>query len=299
MTRVYVVGNSVADLTLSVRRSPRPGESVLAESISRTPGGKGLNQAVAARRAGADVAFVSAIGTDATGIEIEAALSGEHFSDLRLLKLPLATDVSILTVTADGENSIVTTVGCTQASSAIEVTNCLRDLRLGDYVLLQGNLSSDSTNAIVDFARACGSKVVVNAAPWHWEGTRILEKCEGVIANEGEIRDISGMREAGPAASWLQSRGPAWVIVTLGARGCLLASKDGITFFEGKPAKAKDTSGAGDVFSGVLVASIALGNSLEEGIDAAQRAASLTVERAGTYTAIPSVAELNDIVNQE
>ncbi|MFM0736355.1 ribokinase [Paraburkholderia xenovorans] len=296
MTRVYVVGNSVADLTLSVRRSPRPGESVLADSIARAPGGKGLNQAVAARRAGADVAFVSAIGTDATGVEIEAALSRERFSDLRLLKLPLATDVSILTVTADGENSIVTTVGCTQASHATELTNCLRDLQPGDYALLQGNLSSGSTKTIVDFARARGGKVIVNAAPWHWDGTEILEKCDGVIANEGEICDISSMRDVEFAATWLQSRGPEWVIVTLGARGCLLASKEGVVVVEGKPVKAKDTSGAGDVFSGVLVASIALGKPLRTAIDAAQKAASLTVERSGTYTAIPSVAELRDIV---
>jgi ribokinase len=296
MTRVFVVGNAVSDVTLRVRRSPRPGESVLAESIMHAPGGKGLNQAVAAQRAGASVVFVSALGTDAVASDIERALTLEGFSGLRLLKPVHDTDVSILTVTADGENSIVTTVGCTQASSPEGLTELLFDLGRNDYVLMQGNLSLVNTEEIVDFARARSARIVINAAPWHWDGTRVLEKCEGVIANEGEIFDISRRDNTRSAAVWLQSKGPEWVIVTLGASGCLLSDKSGTTDIAGQPATATDTSGAGDVFSGVLIASLAQGKSLIDAIDSGQKAAAITVGRTGTYTAIPSVDELAHIV---
>jgi ribokinase len=297
MTRVFVVGNAVSDVTLKVRRSPRPGESILAESITHAPGGKGLNQAVAAQRAGARVVFVSALGTDAVAADIERALTLERFTGLRLLKPVHDTDVSILMVTADGENSIVTTVGCTQASTAEGLTELLFDLGRDDYVLMQGNLSLVNTEEIVDFARARGARIVINAAPWHWDGTRVLEKCEGVIANEGEIFDITRRGDARSAAVWLQSKGPKWVIVTLGANGCLLSDQSGTTNIAGQPATATDTSGAGDVFSGVLVASLAQGKSLIDAIDSGQKAAAIAVERLGTYTAIPSVNELAHIVN--
>ncbi|OTP67104.1 ribokinase [Caballeronia sordidicola] len=296
MTRVFVVGNAVSDVTLNVRRAPRPGESILAQSIARAPGGKGLNQAVAAQRSGAKVVLVSAIGGDAAGIEIENALLREAFDDLRLIRLSCDTDVSILTVTADGENSIITTIGCTQASSAERLTASLSDVQAGDYVLMQGNLSLASTNAVADLARARSAKVVINAAPWHWDSTEALEKCDGVIANEGEILDIAKGVDVKDSAAWLQAKGPAWVIVTLGAEGCLLSTHEGASNFAARPVKASDTSGAGDVFSGVLVGSLARGASLDDAIQAGQRAAALTVERTGTFSAIPSVEEMQDIV---
>jgi len=296
MTRVFVVGNAVSDVTLNVERAPRPGESVLAQSIARAPGGKGLNQAVAAQRSGAKVVFVSAIGNDAAGDEIEHTLLQETFDDLRLIKLPCSTDVSILTVTADGENSIITTIDCTQASSAERLTASLDGVRAGDYVLMQGNLSLASTNAVADLAREHGAKVVINAAPWHWDSTEVLEKCDGVIANEGEILDIAQGDDVERSAAWLQAKGPAWVIVTLGARGCLLSTQEGTFGIAAKPVKASDTSGAGDVFSGVLVGALARGASLNDAIQAGQRAAALTVERTGTFSAIPSMEEMREIV---
>jgi ribokinase len=296
MTRVFVVGNAVSDVTLNVRRAPRPGESVLAQSIARAPGGKGLNQAVAAQRSGAKVVFVSAIGHDAAGIEIENALLREAFDDLRLIKLPCDTDVSILTVTADGENSIITTIDCTQASSAERLTASLSGVQAGDYVLMQGNLSLASTNAVADLTRERSAKLVINAAPWHWDSTEVLEKCEGVIANEGEMLDIAKGIDVKHSAAWLQAKGPAWVIVTLGADGCLLSTREAVSSFAAEPAKASDTSGAGDVFSGVLVGSLARGTSLNDAIQAGQRAAALTVERTGTFSAIPSVEEMRRMV---
>lgn len=292
MTRVYVLGNAVTDVSLTIERAARPGESILARSIVRAPGGKGLNQAVAAGRAGAEVVFVSALGTDASGSELAGALAREPFAALRMLQLPVATDMSILTVTADGENAIVTTVGCLQAVPPEALQDHLHDLLPGDYLLMQGNLSSAVTGALAEHARARGARVVVNAAPWHWDGPEVLQRCEGVIANEGEMIGISGMADVEAGAAWLLARGPAWVIVTLGARGCLLVDAAGSTRHGGVPADVRDTSGAGDVFCGVLVAGLAAGEPLARAITAAQGAAALTVERSGTYLAIPSVEEL-------
>jgi ribokinase len=279
--RLFVVGNAVSDLTLTVERAAHAGESILADSMQRTPGGKGLNQAVAAHRAGAAVVFHASIGDDGEGADIAARLDEEGMHALRLVRHALPTDLSVLTVTRSGENSIITTAGCTRALGAGALVAQIADITAADTLLMQGNLSLESSRALIDHARGLGAAVLVNAAPWCWSDASALASCRGVIANEGEICAISGVDDPELGASRLLAHGdervrmPAASVVTV------------------------DTSGAGDVFCGVLAAlytSRVEAVPLLRAIECAQLAAAITVGRPGTFSAIPSADEMRRVM---
>lgn len=140
MTTVFVLGNAGIDLSLALPHLARPGETAIAMSAMRSPGGKGLNQAVAAARAGARVRFCAPVGTDADAGIIAAALALEPRAELRLLAKPVPTDQSIVMVAADGENSIVSLCGCADALTAAEAASFAAETTREDYLLLQGNL---------------------------------------------------------------------------------------------------------------------------------------------------------------
>jgi ribokinase len=298
--RLFVVGNAVSDLTLRVERAAHAGESILADSMQRAPGGKGLNQAVAAHRAGAAVVFHASIGHDGDGADIAARLEEEGMYGLRLVRHALPTDLSVLTVTRGGENSIITTAGCTRALDAAGLVAQIADITAADTLLMQGNLSLENSRALIDHARGLGAAVIVNAAPWCWPDASALVSCDGVIANEGEICAIAGVDDPELGASRLLTQGPQWVIVTLGARGVLIARGDERIRMPAAPVVTVDTSGAGDVFCGVLSA---LYTSRPEAvpflraIECAQLAAAITVGRPGTFSAIPSAAEMRRLMD--
>jgi ribokinase len=296
MKRLFVVGNAVADVTFTVEQSPRAGESVLATAVQRAPGGKGLNQAVAAHRAGAAVVFHATIGNDAEGAGIHERLEAVHMHGLRLVRCDVATDLSVVTVSRGGENAIVTAAGCTRALEAREVVAQIADIAAGDTLLMQGNLSLDCTRALVGHARDAGATVIVNAAPWCWPDTSALQRCDGVIANEGEIRDITGIDDPEQAARRLLAQGPRWVVVTLGARGALIVRDGHLVRLPAVAVVAVDTSGAGDVFCGVLVANLSQAAPFSYAIECAQRAAALAVSRHGTFASIPAADEMRHVM---
>jgi ribokinase len=297
--RLFVVGNAVSDLTLTVERAAHAGESILADSMQRAPGGKGLNQAVAAHRAGAAVVFHASVGDDGEGADIAARLDEERMHALRLVRHALPTDLSVLTVARNGENSIITTAGCTRALDAAGLVAQIADITAADTLLMQGNLSLESSRAVIDHARASGAAVIVNAAPWCWPDASALAACDGVIANEGEICAIAGVDDPELGATRLLVQGPQWVIVTLGARGALIARGDERVRMPAVSLVPVDTSGAGDVFCGVLAALRTPRNEalpFLRAIECAQRAAAITVGRAGTFSAIPSAEEMRQVI---
>ncbi len=152
--RVVVIGNAGLDLRLAVPRLPLPGETLIGTAGPRAPGGKGLNQAVVAARCGAEVRFCAPLGSDpAEANEVERHLSSEGFAELILPRLPHATDFSLLMVLPDGENSIVSTSACSLALAREQAEPALQGLGEGDVVLLQGNLSLDTTAFLLAAAR--------------------------------------------------------------------------------------------------------------------------------------------------
>ena len=281
MSRVFVLGNASLDTTLRVPRLPLPGETLMATGILRAPGGKGLNQAVACARAGAEVHFCAALGTEPETALIRAALAAEPLAGLHLVDVGQNSDLSSLMVAPSGENCIVSTGACCDALTLAVAQDFLAAMRPDDLLLVQGNL----TEAVTGWAVSHAARAIVNTAPIRWDMRAVLARAWLAIANRVEAAELCGTDD--PARL-----GAVTGIVTLGAEGCRVAGPDGSFACPAPIVVPVDTTGAGDVFCGVLAARLACGAALPAAVEDAQQAAALSVTRPGCFGAIPREAEL-------
>lgn len=278
--RVVVVGSANLDLVYRVAALPAPGETVLATSSSRHPGGKGNNQAIASARAGAATSFVGAIGADEAGDELVAVLRDAGV-DRHLRRPPTPTGTALITVDDGAENTIVVDAGAN--AELVDLDADERTVIAGAAILLLQLESPLATVvAAARHARRAGVLVVLNAAPFRTLPDELLASIDVLVVNEGEAAAL------GPAGA----RVPA-LVVTLGARGAHVRDQDGAeTTVEAPPVTAVDSTGAGDTFCGALAASLAEGRPLAAAARFAVVAAALSVRTEGAVTSIPHRAEI-------
>ncbi len=287
---VVVVGSLNLDLCVRTDRLPRPGETVLATSMTRSGGGKGANQAVASSRAGgARTSMLGAVGADAEGDGLLADLQadGIDVSGVRRLS-DQPTGIALITIDAAAENSIVVVAG---ANAQVTVTDADGPTLLAADVLLAQLEVAQS--AIVDAARRRrpGVPLILNAAPSAPLVPELLELVDLLVVNEHEAADLAGTDDPDVALSSLLATVPA-VLVTLGADGARLLRRDGTDLRVVAPTVVPvDTVAAGDTFCGVYAAAIAEGLEDRSAMERACAAASLTVQRHGAQSSIPTVAE--------
>jgi ribokinase len=295
MKRVIVFGNASLDIVLFVDRLPVPGETLLANDMMRCPGGKGLNQAIAACRAGAPVKLIAPLGRDPDGAFLRSAVEAEGGieADWRFSEAP--TDVSTIRVSLSGENEIVSSAGSARSMGVADSEILLSDLRQEDILILQGNLRHETTSAAIRAAKAREAFVILNTAPVDREMSKVLPQADIVVANEVEASILTGL-DGDAAARALLDLGCGTAVVTLGAEGLVFADRrsHGMQRLEAPPTEAIDSSGAGDVFVGTLAAELARPDArLEAALSFAVAAASLSVRRRGTVPSFPTRAELN------
>ena len=294
--RVLVIGNCTLDIAFQVPRFPRPGETVLAGGSARDLGGKGANQAVVAARSGAPVSFCAAVGADGTGEAMRARLVEEGVGTERVVTPPVPTDESIIYVTPEGENSIVSTHAAAASMDMALARPALKAADAGDILLMQGNLAHDLTRACLEEGRMRRVVTVLNPAPIQYGYEAIWPFVDCAILNEVESEDLAGSADPAIAARRLLERGVSRVIVTLGARGALVAEDGSTRELAAEPVEAVDTTGAGDVFCGVFAAGLARRLAALPAALGAVRAATLSVTRHGTQNAFPSRAEIERIL---
>ena len=299
MAKVLVLGNAGLDISLQMPRLPERGETLLGDGAMRAPGGKGLNQAVVAARAGADTRFAGPIGNDGMGEEIIRILGAEQNLVFEPQRSEGSSDFSLLMVLPDGENSIVTAGACAAAFSQEAASRFAAKTEAGDLFLAQGNLTQETTLAGFKAARDRGAYTVFNPAPIWWDATPLLAHCDILVVNRGEAEAISGLDDPRAAAARLHERGAKTTIITLGGDGCLVHSSGTTRHHEAIAVKVRDTTGCGDTFCGALCATLSLGHSLEKAIAYAQSAASITATRPGAFRALPSPAELYALCKTE
>ena len=290
MSRLFVLGNAGLDIGLDLPGLPQPGETLVGRAGGRAPGGKGLNQAVVAARTGlVPVWFHAPIGDDPEGEHVARTLALEPFARLELPILAAPTDLSVLLVLPGGENAIVSAGDCAYALGADDATSFAAGCAPGDWLLLQGNLLPAVTAAAIGAAKLCGAQVMLNTAPVSAGMASLLPLCDLVVANAAEAEDLARGNALRPAEE-------GTVIVTLGAEGCRAIHNDGVTQFPAPSVVARDTTGAGDTFCGVLAAALVAGRAIEPAIAAAQGAAALTVTRPGAFPSLPTVDELRRLL---
>jgi len=241
VTRVCVVGSVNADLTFTVDGLPLPGETVLASALASWPGGKGANQAVAAARAGAEVQFVGAVGTDPEADALLAHLTANDVGTDGVITVPGPSGTAAIMVDANAENMIVVAPGAN--AHLVLDSAAMRDVVAeADVVLLQLEIPVPTAVAAARIARAAGATVIVNASPPNASPamTKLAELTDVVVVNETE------------AAEW---HWPApHLVITRGGRGASYVANGRAIDVAAPPVEPVDTTGAGDVFAGVLAA---------------------------------------------
>ena len=297
MSRIVCVGSINMDIAAYATRLPRAGETIMGSSLLTSPGGKGLNQAVAARRLGADVTFVGNVGRDANGDALLAFLQGEGIGTDGISRLDGgATGAAIILVDAKSENSIVVIPGAnmTWTGPVLDRLN----LRASDVVMAQFEIPDDIIIAAFSAAQAAGARTVLNPAPARVMPAAMLGLIDVLIVNEVELAAVIGAPldavdlEAVGRAALEAARGRMAVVCTLGKRGAIVAANGMLERIEAVEVEAIDTAGAGDCFIGALAAAIARGEPIGSAAAYASRAAGISVTRRGTAISMPFASEL-------
>ena len=286
---VTVLGSANLDEVVRVARLPAPGETVLALDRDRLPGGKGLNQAVAAARAGAGTAFVGAVGRDAAADLLLGVLGDAGADTAAVARSDRPTGTALVMVQDSGENSIVVDPA---ANDDVRLDGaCRTAVEEARVLLAQLEVPLPVVAEGAAAARAAGTTVVLNAAPARDLPGSLLTLVDVLVVNESEALSVSGATDVEAALDLLADRVPA-VVVTLGAAGARWVSATGAGEVPGRPATVVDTTGAGDCFCGVLAATLAAGSTLGEAVRVGVAAASLSVERPGAAVSMPTRADI-------
>lgn len=299
-TGVLVAGSYNAGLTVYGPRLPRPGETVVGDGFDAGPGGKGANQAIGARRLGADVTFVTKLGDDLFGRQARAVLTAEGLPEWGVLTGQAPTGVAFILVDAAAENMIAIAPGANLELVAADVTDL--EERVGDagVVLVQLECEASLAVGVAAWAHATGKRAILNPAPARELSLTDLKAFEIITPNETELHALSaaaGTGGQGPErqAAALVRAGVTNVVVTLGADGVLWASADGARAFPAPAVRAVDTTGAGDAFNAGLVAALARGQALPDAIEYGCRAGAYCVTRRGVIDGLACPADLENL----
>ncbi|MFD8556357.1 ribokinase [Streptosporangium canum] len=286
---MIVVGSVNADLVVRVDRRPAPGETVIGSDLLTYPGGKGANQAVAAARLGARVALLGRIGSDGNGEFLRKALAGDGVGLDHLVETPGPSGVALITVGADGDNSIIVSPGVNARLSEDDIAAAAGLLASARVVSLQ----LESPLATVLAAARTAARVVFNLSPPAVVPDELLAVCDPLVVNEHEAALLLGRRGApGRQARALLALGPRSVVLTLGARGAVVAGPGGVTEVPSPRVEAVDTTGAGDAFTGALAWRLAGGDDLVAATAFAVRVGAASVRRPGAQSSYPYPEDL-------
>jgi len=298
MASVVVIGSANLDRSVRVETHPRPGETILGSMATMGAGGKGLNQAIAAARAGAATRFVGAVSADEAERTIRDALSGSGVSPLLAWSDEPSGEAFVM-VGKDGENAIVVVPGANADSRALgrEVDAVGVTLSPTDVVLTQLEIPIEVVTGAHTIARQRGATTILNAAPSSSLPDALLAATDILVVNEHECADLTEHRYADTVGAARElARRVETVIVTQGGRGALLASHDGVAHVDAHRVDVVDTTAAGDTFCGALAARIAEGRRITDAVRYAMAAAALAVQRPGAAGSIPSRRETQEFL---
>lgn len=284
---VVVLGSANLDLVLRVAAIPAPGETVLATGQDRFPGGKGLNQAVAAARSGARTAMIAGLGHDAAGDELLQAMHDDGIDTSAVRRVDEPSGTALIVVQDTGENSIVVAAGANSALTALSA-EAQQAVTSASVLVAQLEVPLAVVAQAAAAARAAGTTVVLNAAPAQPLDDALLDLVDVLVVNEHEASSLTGVEDPVRSAVALTER-VGEVVVTLGADGAAHVDSDrNVTRAPGVAASVVDTTGAGDTFVGVLAASLAAGSTVAAAVRRAVTAGAVSVETVGAVPSIPT-----------
>ena len=302
MSRILIVGSANVDYTVALSRLPRPGETVTGGTLLVNHGGKGANQAVAARRLGADVRVIACVGDDAPGRDVRMALEREGIGVGGVVTTATAaTGIALITVDAEGRNQIAVAPGANRALGPEHVRARADDVAWAQVVVCQLETPLPTVRAALEMARGRGVTTVLNPAPVPDAPIDFWPLCDYLVPNEIEAERLSGVPApdragAAAAARVLRERGVGTVIVTRGASGVLAYGGNGEVECPAFAVTVVDTTAAGDAFNAARAVALAEGRELADALRFGSATAALACTRRGAQPSLPSRVEVERLL---
>ncbi|RXW28878.1 ribokinase [Enterobacter ludwigii] len=302
---LVVLGSINADHILNLESFPTPGETVTGNQYQVAFGGKGANQAVAAGRSGAKIAFIACTGDDDTGERVRKQLASDNI-DIAPVSVVAgeSTGVALIFVNAEGENVIGIHAGANAALTTDRVEAQREIIANAEALLMQLESPVESVLAAAKIAHENHTTVVLNPAPARVLSDELLALVDIITPNETEAEKLTGIRvenddDAALAARALHDKGIGTVIITLGSRGVWASVNGEGRRVPGFKVKAIDTIAAGDTFNGALVTALLEGKRMDDAIRFAHAAAAIAVTRKGAQPSVPWRKEIDEFLSQQ
>lgn len=303
MSDVFVVGSINQDFVLKVQRRPEPGETVTDAELAMYPGGKGANQATAAARLGASVALLGRVGDEVFSKDLIELLQSNGIDTTYVNPVRgVSTGAAFITVTPDGENTIVVSPGANRMLQPSDVTGAAGAIQEAKVLVAQLEIRVEAVEKAAQVAAEAGCRVLLNLAPVREVPANLLRLTDPLVVNEHEAayllkRKVSSVQEAKTAAHKLLDLGPRSAVITMGDAGAVLAESGEIPIHLPAPrVAAVDTTGAGDAFVGALAARLAKGDTLVKSVAYAVKAGAVAVTRPGAQVSMPASEDVDNLV---
>lgn len=303
--KLVVLGSINADHILNIEQFPRPGETVIGKQYKVAFGGKGANQAVAAGRSGADIAFIACVGADDIGERVRQQLASDRIDTQPIEAIAdSTTGVALIFVNAEGENVIGIDAGANAAVTPDYLARYQQKVIDADALLMQLESPLETVIAAASLAKQHQTQVILNPAPARELPDDLLATIDMITPNETEAQRLTGIavnddNDAARAAQELHDKGIATVIITLGSRGVWLSENGNGKLVPGFKVKAVDTIAAGDTFNGALVTALLEGKTMADAVRFAHAAAAIAVTRPGAQPSVPWREEIDAFLQQQ
>jgi len=296
--KIVVVGSCNADLVVRTPRLPVRGETVLGHDFTIVPGGKGANQAVAAARLGANVALVSRVGEDDFGHALLQALREAGVDTRCVFRTPdTPSGVALIMIDDEGENLIAVAPGANGKLAPEDIDRARDQLISADVLVVQLEIPMDTVIHAVTVAKMNRKPVILNPAPARPIEPSLLRSVTALTPNEREASLLTSItvcdrRSARRAARQLLKTGTGSVVLTMGSKGALTATRETTRFIRPHPVRVVDSTAAGDAFTGALAYAVARKDDINDAATFANAVAALSVTRTGAQPSMPTMSEV-------
>ncbi len=299
---ILVIGSSTTEMIFRAPVIPGKGETVMGTSFNMSPGGRGVNQAIAAARAGGEVVFICRTGNDLFGEQLIEVLQQNNINTTNVIRdKKLASGISSIIVDAAGNSGITITQGANANLSEKDLLHAQLVINSGDILLLQLDIPVETIRFAADLARSSGARVILNPAPALPVSDELLKSISILTPNASQAEILTGItitdeRSAELAGRILLERGLNRVIITLRSKGAMVIDNGGAEHVPGFEMNSVDTSVVSDVFNGSLVVALSEGKNFYEAVLFANAAASISASRPGAIASIPTREEILELV---
>ena len=291
-SKILVIGSSNTDMTVKSNLIPRPGETVIGGDFKMGAGGKGANQAVAAKRLGGDVTFICKVGKDIFGDNAIENYRKEGLDVSYVLRSDKPSGVALILVDGNAENCISVATGANGDLTPADIEANAELIRDCAILVLQNEIPVESVMLAAKIAHEAGAYVILNPAPACALPEEIFQYIDLMTPNQTESEFYTGIpvndeESAQKAADALRAKGVGDIIMTMGSKGSMGFTSEGTFFTPSRKVVAVDTTAAGDTFCGGLAVALSEGKNLKEAAEFATAASAFTVQKMGAQESIP------------